>query len=265
MRNPFSFLFADDEPEIPTGEMTLVDHLKELRKRLIRSVIGVFVGCVLVYIFRETLFDFLKAPYCDFQESNDAECSFLIREPLEGFSATLSLVGYGGLILAFPVILYQMGRFVMPGLYPHEKKALLPFLGISVILLALGMTVAYLVLPRALEVLINDFGFEGFDAQFSPKAYVGFFVKMLFAFGIAAELPIVLVFLQKVGVVHHTTLSKNRRLAAVAVVILGAVITPTGDPFTLAVISVPMYIFYEISILVGKRMQGPRQPVGAGV
>ncbi|MEL6984830.1 MAG: twin-arginine translocase subunit TatC, partial [Actinomycetota bacterium] len=166
---------------------------------------------------------------------------------------------YGGLILATPIVLYQLGRFVMPGLYPHERKALIPFVLISVLLLAGGMIVAYLLLPRALSVL-SDFGSDTFVSFFSPREYLGFFVKMLFAFGVAAELPLVLIFLQKVGVVKPDTLARNRRLAIVAVVILGAIITPTGDPFTLAVITIPMYLFYEIAILVGKRIR----PIGAG-
>ena len=141
----------------------------------------------------------------------------------------------------------------------QQRKALIPFVAISVLLLAAGMVVAYLLLPRALGVL-SDFGSDTFVSFFSPRAYLGFFVKMLFAFGVAAELPLVLIFLQKVGVVKPETLARNRRLAVVAVVILGAVITPTGDPFTLTVITVPMYLFYEISILIGKRLK----PIGSG-
>ena len=240
--------------------MTLLDHLKELRKRLIRSVLAIFIGAIVVYVFRRTLFDFLRAPYCQFQDGVGRECNFLIQGPLEAFSVVITLAGYGGLILATPVIMYQIGRFVMPGLYAHEKKALIPFVAISIVLLVLGMAVAYWVLPRALSVLLIDFGFDGFEPLFSPRLYVGFFVKMLFAFGVASELPLVLVFLQKIGVVRNETLRKNRRVAAVAVVILGAVITPTGDPFTLAIISIPMYIFYEIAILIGKRIQGPPSP-----
>lgn len=255
------------EPKIPAGEMTLVGHLTELRKRLIRSVLAVIVGAIVVWAFNERILDFLEAPYCEFQLENGAEeCQLLVTAPLEGFSVVLTLAGYGGLILALPVVLYQMGRFVLPGLYPHEKRALLPMFLASIVLLALGMVSAYLLLPRALGVL-QDFGSDSFFSLFRPSEYLGFLVKMLFAFGIAAELPLVLIFLQKVGVVKTETLAKNRRIAIVAVVILGAIITPTGDPFTLVVLSVPMYLFYEISILVGKRMKsdGPTAAaVGAG-
>ena len=235
------------EPAPPEGEMTLVGHLTELRKRLIRSVLAITVAAIIVYAF------FLQDPYCEFQALEGRDCEFVLLSPMESFGVRLTLAGYGGLILALPVVLYQIGRFVMPGLYPHEKRAIIPFVGISILLLALGMSVAYWLMPRALNVL-EGFGSETFISFFSPSEYLGFFVKMLFAFGVAAELPLVLIFLQKVGVVKNETLRSNRRIAAVAVVILGAVITPTGDPFTLAVITIPMYLFYEISIIIGKRL-----------
>ncbi len=251
MKNPFQ---RSKAPEQPAGEMTLVGHLTELRKRLIRSALAVFLGAIFVYAFREWIFELLQEPYCQFQEDAGRECELLLRAPLEAFSVMLTLAGYGGLLIATPVILYQMGRFILPGLYPNEKKALLPFIAISVVLLCMGMTVAYLLMPKALTVLVG-FGVDSFVPLFSPQEYLGFFVKMLFAFGIASELPLVLIFLQKIGVVKTETLAGNRRIAIVAVVILGAVITPTGDPFMLLVISVPMYLFYEISIIVGRRIK----------
>ncbi len=250
----FKFWKRSKEPEIPAGEMTLVGHLTELRKRLIRSVLAVIIGAIVVYAFNRPIFGILQDPYCEFQLANDRKCEFLQTYALEGFSTILTLAGYGGLVLATPVILYQMGRFIMPGLYPNEKKALIPFVAISIMLLALGMTVAYFLMPKALDVLAG-FGPDTFIPLFTPSLYLGFFVKMLFAFGVAAELPLVLIFLQKIGVVKTETLANNRRIAVVGVVILGAVITPTGDPFMLAVISIPMYLFYEIAILVGKRIK----------
>lgn len=251
MRIPFK---KDSAPKSPDQEMTLVGHLTELRKRLIRSSIAVFVGAIIVYAFHDQIFEFLQEPYCDFQIEGGRECAFLVDAPLGAFSVILTLTGYGGLVLAMPVILYQLGKFVLPGLYPHEKRALIPFFLFSILLLVLGMTVAYLLLSQALTILLS-FGPDSFEAFYSPREYLGFFVKMLFAFGIASELPLVLIFLQKIGVVKTETLAKNRRIAVVAVVILGAVITPTGDPFTLLIVTVPMYIFYEISILIGRRIK----------
>jgi sec-independent protein translocase protein TatC len=253
LRLPFGRNKAAADPS-PAGEMTLLGHLVELRMRLIRTSIAVVLACIVVYAFFTPVFDFLVEPYCRFRADAGADCKLIVLGPLESFGVRLTLAGYGGLILAMPVILYQMGRFVMPGLYAHEKKALIPFVGISIVLLLVGMMVAYLLLPRALIVL-EEFGTDNFESFFSPREYLGFFVKMLFAFGIASEFPLVLIFLQWIGIVSPDTLAKNRRIAIVAVVILGAVITPTGDPFILAAISIPLYLFYEIAILVGRALK----------
>jgi sec-independent protein translocase protein TatC len=252
VKNPFS---RSSSGEAEMAEMTLLGHLTELRKRLIRSVLAVVVGAIVVFAFRYRVLEFLRAPYCEFQLDFGTvdSCQFLQRDPLESLSVVLTLSGYGGLLLALPVILYQLGRFVMPGLYPHEKRMLIPFLAASVLLLVGGMVSAYLLLPRSLTVL-QSFGDETFVPLFSPGLYIGFFVKMMLAFGFAAEFPLILIFLQLVGVVSADQLASNRRLAAVAVVILGAIITPTGDPFNLAIISIPMYLFFEMSIVIGRRL-----------
>lgn len=240
--------------------MSLLDHLVELRKRLIRSVIAVVASAIVVWIFRIPLLEFMEAPYCAFQSSNSDEetCRFLQSAPMEAFSVSLTVAGYGGILLATPVILYQIGRFVLPGLYPNEKRMLFPFLAISVILLTIGMVSAFALLPKALDVLFG-FGPESYEPLFAPREYIGFFVKMLFAFGLAAQFPLVLVFLQMVGVVDPATLAGNRRIAFVGVMILGAVITPTGDPFMLAVLTLPMYLSYEVAILIGKQLRRRRE------
>jgi sec-independent protein translocase protein TatC len=233
--------------------MTLVGHLSELRTRLIRSVLAIVFGAVLVYLVNDQIYRILESPYCDLLASKGRDCQFLIQNPLEPFSVTLSLAGYGGLILAMPVILYQLARFVLPGLYPQEKRMLVPFVSASVILLLAGMLGGYLLLPKTLAVLAS-FGPDTFTPLFSPQEYFSFFIKMLLAFGLAAETPLVLIFLQLIGVLKTDTLKHNRRIAIVIVVFLAAIITPTGDPFTLLVVAIPMYIFYEISIIIGGRL-----------
>jgi sec-independent protein translocase protein TatC len=255
VRIPFR-LRRTKKPSID-GDMTLVGHLSELRTRLIRSVLAIVIGATVVYVFNEQIFDFLADPYYDRRPEGE-NSAFLIRSPLEEFSVVLSLSGYGGLILAMPVILYQLGKFVLPGLYPEERRVLLPFVAASVVLLVLGMVAGYLLMPKTLSVL-GSFGPDSFVEIFSPREYIGFFVKMLLAFGIAAELPLVLVFLQLVGVVSTETLKRNRRIAIVAVVLLSAIVTPTGDPFTLLVLAVPMYLFFEAALIVGGRMTRRRQ------
>ena len=244
--------------EMTPGDMSLVGHLNELRVRLIRSVLAIVLGAVIVFVFFDQIFSFLERPYCELQESQGRECTFLLTGPLEGFSVVLSISGYGGLILAMPFVLYQLAKFVLPGLYPDEKKILLPFVICSMILFAIGIGGGYLLMPKSLEVL-GSFGTESFTELFAPLEYVSFFVKMLLAFGIAAELPLVLIFLQLVGAVPTAVLRRNRRIAIVGVVVLAAVVTPTGDPFTLLVLAAPMYLSYEISLLIGGRMTRRRR------
>lgn len=239
--------------------MALVDHLSELRMRLIKSVLAVVVAAVVILIFDGPVFEFLTEPYCaiapeEITADGEESCKFLVTGPLDQFNVLLSLAGWGGLILALPVILYQMARFVLPGLYPNEKRALLPFLGVAIVLLFIGITIAYLFLPRSLEVLSGIGAEDRFQSFYSPNEYLSFFVKMILAFGIAFEFPLVLVFLQLVGLVQTATLRRQRRIAIVFVVIAAAVITPTGDPFTLGVVAIPMYLFYEIAIVIGGQL-----------
>lgn len=237
------------------AQMTLMGHLTELRTRIIRSVAAVVVGAIVVFIFSNQVLDFLKEPYCDIRPPND--CTFIATSALDPFSVKMMLAGYGGLILAMPVILYQFAKFVLPALYPSEKKILYPFLGISVLLMGAGMTVGYLFFPRALQALI-DLGGDSFEAFFEAKQYIGLAVKMILAFGLAFELPVILVFLQMIGALKTETLKKNRRIAIVAVVILAAVITPTGDAYTLLALSLPMYVFFELSLLIGGQLSKRR-------
>ncbi len=247
--------FRKTEEKPGPDDMTIVDHLRELRTRIIRSVIAVAIGATIIMVFNDRVFDFLLEPYCDIRPEND--CLLLATDPLDPFNALLTVSLYGGLILALPIVLYQIGKFILPGLYPNERKMLIPFFAASVVLLALGMVLAYLFMPRALDVLINIVPGR-FEAFFSPKQYLSFFVKMVFAFGVAFELPVVLTFLQMVGVVKPETLRRNRRFAFVGIVILSAVVTPTGDPFTLLVIGLPMYLLYEVSIIIGSRLRRRR-------
>ena len=232
--------------------MGLIEHMKELRRRLLWCVGSVIVGAIVVYIFFGPLFSFLEKPYCDFAEETGDGCSFLITDVLEPFSISLTVSGYGGLILALPVILYHFARFVMPALYPKERKVVIPFVFVGVLLFIAGSVGGYFIMPQAVDALLSFNSQDSYDPILKAQTYIGFFIKMVLAFGLAAELPLVLIFLQKIGLLSNKTLRKNRRAAVAIIVVLGAVITPTGDPFMLMIISVPMYVLFELSILIGK-------------
>jgi len=236
------------------GQMSLVDHLTELRKRVVISAAAVAVAAVVAYIFYNPIFDFLIKPHCDINGSAELlggqECALLATSPLEGFSVRLTVCTYAGIAFAMPVILWQVWKFIAPGLYPHEKRYGLGFVLFSFILFALGAGLAYWTLPRALEFLV-DVGGDNLQNVYRPKEYIGFVVKMMLGFGLGFEFPIVLIFLQLIGVLDNKTLRSGRRYALVGIVALVAVLTPSGDPLSLMALSVPMYLFYEISIAFG--------------
>ena len=238
--------------------MRTMEHLIELRRRLLWCVSSVIVGAILIWIFFNEVFSVLEQPYCSFAESTGRPCEFLITDVLEPFNVTLTVAGYGGLIVGLPVIFYHFARFVLPALHSDEKRLVIPFVIAGVLLFAAGVTGGFFIMPAAIEVLLTFSDQESFVPQLRAERYLGFFVRVLFAFGIAAELPLILTFLQKVGLLTVQSLSTNRRVAIAGIVILGAVITPTGDPFILMAVAVPMYVLFEISILLGARWSTPR-------
>jgi len=240
------------EPIESQGNMSLIEHLTELRKRIIISVIAVAVGAIVAFVVSDQILEFLLEPLCRLNSGQGPfdECVLFNRSPLEGFSVKLMLATYSGVAFAMPIILWQLWQFIAPGLYPQEKKYGLTFVVLSFLLFAFGAGLAYWSLPRALEFLI-DVGGPNLENLYSPKEYIGFVVKMMLGFGIGFEFPIMLIFLQLIGLVDNKMLRSGRRFALVGIVALVAVLTPSGDPYTLMVLSVPMYLFYEISIGFG--------------
>lgn len=249
-----------DSSERYDSTMSLFAHLAELRKRIIISICAIAFGSIVAYIFYSHILDFLLAPHCQLVEASTDSCELLALSPLEGFSVRLTVSGYCGLAFAMPVILWQIWVFVVPALYPREKRYGTIFVAASSILFILGAVLAYWSLPKALEFLINVGG-ENLNNFFRPKEYVGFVVKMMIGAGIGFEFPIILIFAQLVGLINSESLRKGRRWAIVGIVSLVAVLTPSGDPITLIVLSVPMYLFYETSIIIGTILQR-RSPLG---
>jgi sec-independent protein translocase protein TatC len=244
------------------GRMPLMDHLRELRNRIVKVLLAVAFGAIICWIFYNQIIDILLHPYCSTLSDaakksaseilgSDGGCKLLNTDPLAPFSLRVTIASYGGIVIAIPVILWQVWRFIAPGLHAHEKRFAVPFVVTGVVLFLMGGGLAFWSIPRALDFLIN-IGGPNLVSVFSPKPYLSFVVKMIVAFGIGFEFPLVLCFLQMLGVVQYTWLSKYRRHAAVGITALVAVITPSGDPITLIVMSVPMYLFYEASILYGR-------------
>jgi sec-independent protein translocase protein TatC len=247
------------EPVSPEAKMSLTDHLGELRTRVIRALLAVVLGVIIILAAYNQVLGFLRRPYLRLCADKPDFCgvsngSFIFNDPLEGFSTRLSIATYGGIIIALPVIMWQVWRFVVPALHAKEKKYAIPFVFSSVSLFLLGGYIAYWTLEKALEFLIAWSG-EDVQAAYGVDTYVKLVGLMIAAFGIAFEFPVLLVALQLVGVLTPQTLLKGWRFALLACFLIAAVITPSGDPYSMLALALPMSLFYLVSILIGYVVQ----------
>jgi sec-independent protein translocase protein TatC len=253
----------EDDDELAAGRMTLWEHLRELRDRLIKTLIAISVGAVIGWVLYPQILDFLLDPYCHLdsakrmQEFAGQDCALVIRAPMDGFIIRLKIAGYFGLFVSSPFVFYQLWAFLAPGLYEREKRYAIPFVGSAVVLFLGGAALAWWTLPKAFQWLFSVSG-DQIQPLLEPVSYLSFVVLMMVAFGIGFLFPIVLVTLQLVHVLSPARLRAWRRYAIVAIVVIDAVITPSGDPFTLLMLAVPMVIFYELSIIVGRIVERRR-------
>lgn len=261
MKLPFKGRPARPKLKTPDDRMTLTDHLAELRMRIIRVVLSVGVGFVVVLTFYDPVLKFLKHPYTSYCapliRKDPTACELVFLSPLSGFTTRISIASYAGIFFAIPVILWQLWKFVVPGLHENEKKYAIPFILSAVGLFLLGAFIAYISLEPALSFLISWAG-TGTKATFTVDQYISFVGLMTAAFGVGLEFPLLLVFLMLVGILKYQTLLKNWRYAIVGIVVIAAVITPSGDPFSLFALATPMLILYFVAAMVGMRIQKKR-------
>jgi sec-independent protein translocase protein TatC len=234
----------------PSSEaMTLGEHLAELRRRVVICVVAFAVGATVAFIVYPHILHFLQAPYC--RVVGPRRCRLYVTGPLDGLSLRIKLATYGGVFLASPVILWELWRFITPGLHRNEKRYAVPLVASSIVLFVFGAFLAFVTFPHALKFL-QSIGGPSLQEIYDPNKYLGLIVALMAVFGLTFEFPVVLVSLEIVGVVTPAKLSSWRRWAIVLIVVFAAVITPSGDPFSMLALAVPMYIFYEVSILIGK-------------
>ena len=231
--------------------MSLVEHLTELRKRLFISVLAVAVCAIGVFALYNPILEFLLEPYKQVKGGNP---KLFVTDPLEGITTRLKVAGWGGLFIASPVVLWQVWRFITPGLHKKEKRYAIPFVLSSIVLFGMGLVLAYITFPKALEFLVGVSG-PNVEEIFSPNRYITFLLRVMLAFGLAFEFPIVLVFLQLAKVLTSKKLRSWRRQAGVLILASAAVLTPSQDPWSLLAMAGPMYIFYEVSIVIGRLMK----------
>ena len=228
--------------------MPLTEHLRELRYRLIVSIVAFLIGTGVAFFFAKYVFEILKEPVI----KSYPDVELITLSPTEPLFILIKISIAVGFILAMPVILYQMWRFIEPALYSHEKKMFLPLVLSSIVLFILGASFAYfLVLPLALKFLLG-LGFTQLMATpyLSVDMYVSFVLKMVIAFGIAFQMPIILYILQKVGIITPEQLAKFRKYFIVIAFLVAAIIAP--DVSTQVLMAIPLLILYEISVLLGK-------------
>ncbi|MDA8341707.1 MAG: twin-arginine translocase subunit TatC [Actinomycetota bacterium] len=230
-----------------TGAMTLAEHLRELRRRVVICAVAFVVTATVAFVVYPAILDVLKAPYC---QSSHGHCSLFVTGPLDGLSIRVKVAAYGGLFLASPVILWEFWRFVTPGLKPTEKRYAVPFVLASIVLFSLGCVVAYITFPHALTFL-GSIGGPGLRQIYDPVKYLNLVMLLMAVFGIAFEFPVVLVSLEAAGIVSWRQLSSVRRWAIILIVVAAGVFTPSSDPFSMLALAVPLYAFYELSILIG--------------
>lgn len=243
---------ATTEEAPSLGQMTLVEHLGELRTRLVRSAMALAVSTAIGFLVANRLLAVLVQPYCKAKKGD--ECALVVIDPLEGFSTRIKLALFVGAILASPVILWQIWRFVTPGLHKNEKRYAIPFIASSIMLFLIGAALAVVTFPQALNFLIG-IGGPDLVPLFSPSKYLRLYMLVVVAFGLAFEFPILLIFLQLARILTSAQLRRWRRGAVVAIFVFAAVITPSQDPITLLAMAAPMYLFYEASILTGKLLK----------
>ncbi|MEO8422805.1 MAG: twin-arginine translocase subunit TatC [Actinomycetota bacterium] len=240
--------------------MTLVEHLEELRHRLVVCILAVAGGAVVGWFLYGPALDLVLKPYCDYWETTDPKlrinqsCSLFFNEPLGAMVVKLKIVVFIGLVAALPVLLYQLWMFIVPGLTKKERRMAIPFVGSSVLLFALGALFAYITLPKGLNFLL---GFAGSDfiPLLTGDRFITFVILVAVAFGLAFEFPVLLVFLELVGVVTSQKLRKWRRYSILGIAIFAAVITPSSDPYTMLAMTIPMCLFYEAAIIIGRLMK----------
>jgi sec-independent protein translocase protein TatC len=245
--------------------MTLTQHLGELRHRLVVCVIAVVITSLVCVIAYEPILHFLLRPLCSVYSTtshhgagngsllvgSNGTCNLYVTSPLDGLTLRVKIAVFGGLVLASPVILFQLWRFITPGLQARERKWAVPFVAAAFSLFLLGAATAYLTLPHALAFL-KSVGGPQLQAIYDPIPYLGLILLMMGLFGLTFQFPVILVSLELARVVTPAKLLHAWRWAVIIITIVAAVFTPSSDPFSMLALAIPLVFFYFGAIGIGK-------------
>ncbi|SMP13932.1 sec-independent protein translocase protein TatC [Desulfurobacterium pacificum] len=230
----------------PQDELPVTEHIEELRYRLFRAVAAIIIGFLIAWPFKKKLLLFLERPL---PENLHGKLIFL--SPPEAFFTALKVSFFAGILIAMPYVLYQLWKFIEPGLYEHEKKFILPFMFFSVMFFFAGAAFAYFViLPFGLRFLLGFMG-DLLTPQITVGSYISFVIQMILAFGLVFLLPVIVWLLSKLGVINYRMLEKNRKFAVLIIFIVAAILTPP-DVFSQIMMALPLLALYELSIWVAK-------------
>ncbi len=246
--------------------MTLGEHLGELRRRVIICVVAFVIAATVAVFAYEPILHFLLRPLCTVEAStlhhsrsstgsllitSNGTCNLFVTSPLDGLALRVKIALFGGLVLASPVILFQIWRFVTPGLKASERRYAIPFVLSAFVLFLAGAATAYYTLPHALGFL-KSVGGPNLQAIYDPIPYLGLILLMMTIFGLTFEFPVVLVSLELARVVTPGRLLRAWRWAVIIIVVIAAVFTPSSDPFSMFALAIPLIVFYFVSIGIGK-------------
>lgn len=228
--------------------MPLMDHLHELRRRLIIAIVATLVGMLACFGFVDHIWDFLVSPMNDALDAT-GRGTMAITEPLEGFTTLLKVAGVAGVGLASPVISWQFWKFVAPGLYPKEKRLVVPLVFSSTFLFLGGAVFCYLVIFKFAFPFFIEVNPEGVEAVLSMQAYLSVATRLLLAFGICFQLPVVVFFLSRAGLIDHKDMTKFFKYAVVAMFVVSAMLTPP-DIVSQLLMAGPLIILYGVGIII---------------
>ena len=237
-----------------TNHATFVGHLTELRSRLIKSVIYLFIFFIICYFFAEDIYSFLVAPYAEAVKNDETNRRLIFTALQETFITYLKVAFFAAIFISSPIILTQMWKFIAPGLYKNEKRALLPYMIATPTLFLLGgFLVYYLVMPLAIKFFLSfetSAQVNSLPIQLEAKVneYLSLIMKLIFAFGLSFQLPVFLSLLARVGFVDSIFLKERRKYVVVIIFVAAAILTPP-DPITQIGLAIPLLILYELSIL----------------
>jgi sec-independent protein translocase protein TatC len=235
----------DRAEDAPAVSMPLAGHLAELRNRLIWSIVAIALGSAVGFYFGDQIVAILRAPL-------PPDVPLILLDITSGFSIRLQVSLVVGVILAMPVLLFHLWRFISPGLTSSERRAVLPWIPAALVFFALGVGIAYVILPFATQFLLS-FVFEGINPTFDVRSYFDFVTSLFLAFGVLMEFPILLVGLSRVGIVTSDRLRRSRRLVILVIAIFSAVATPGGDLVSPFVLGLTLYVLFEGTVLFIRR------------